>query len=204
MIKNIIFDFGDVFINLDKKATTRALNSLGLSVFSEKMQEINKKYEIGAISSNQFISYYKSELPKASREQLIEAWNSIILDFPEYRLDFIESLARSKKYRLFLLSNTNALHIIKVKEKMSPSRYLRFKNCFEKFYLSHEIHLRKPNADIFEFVLKSNDLVPQECLFIDDTSQNTQTAQDLGMTVWNNCPDTEDVADLFNLKNELF
>jgi HAD superfamily hydrolase (TIGR01509 family) len=79
-----------------------------------------------------------------------------------------------------------------------------FKNCFDVFYLSQEIHLRKPNADIFEFVLNENSLTPNECLFIDDTKDNTDTAKKLGFHVWNIDETTEDIINLFNIKKDLF
>lgn len=204
MIKTIIFDFGDVFINLDKEAPIRSLLKLGVSQFSEEMTATNSKYEVGRISSLSFVQWYKNLIPNASETTLIEAWNSIILDFPEHRLRFIEELAQSKKFQLILLSNTNALHIEKVKENMSQDRFDRFKKCFHTFYLSHEIHLRKPHPEIFEFVLEAHGLTPNECLFIDDSKENTDTAKRLGLHVWNNHPKKDDVTELFSKMKHLF
>ena len=79
-----------------------------------------------------------------------------------------------------------------------------FKSCFDVFYLSQEIHLRKPDADIFEFVLQENNLIPDTCLFIDDTKDNTDTADRLGFKTWNIDETREDVVDLFQIKKELF
>ena len=100
------------------------------------------------------------------------------------------------------MSNTNDLHIDFIKQNVSF--YEDFKNCFDVFYLSQEIHLRKPNADIFEFVLKENNLIPNECLFIDDTKENTKTAEDLGFNIWNIDETKEDIIDLFKIKKTLF
>src|SRR5690606_20822193 len=152
----------------------------------------------GILSADQFINFYSKIFHKANKEELISAWNSIILDFPEYRLKFIEKLALERKYRLFLLSNTNDIHIRYVEMSMLPQRYMRFKDCFEKFYLSHEINYRKPDSDIYEFVLKENTLIPEETLFIDDMKENTVAAKKLGMQVWNLIPGTDDIIDLFN------
>ncbi len=196
MIKNIVFDFGDVFIDLDKPATAKAMESYGFTSITPELEEIFNAYEIGAIDSDAFIAKTNAIFPKANSKVLIEAWNAIILYFPEYRLHFIEQLSKESNYRLFLLSNTNALHIEKVKEHMKMERYERFKNCFEQFYLSHEIHLRKPNLDIYEFVLKENKLTPNETFFIDDTKQNTDSAAQLGIKVWNLEVGKEDVIDL--------
>lgn len=202
MIKTLLFDFGDVFLNLNKKATLTALNELGLTDFSAEMMQQNKKYEVGDISSEEFIAFYQKQLPKSSAADLQHAWNSILLDLPVHRLKFIQQLSAEKKYKLILLSNTNDLHISWVQENIKS--FEAFKDCFEAFYLSHEINFRKPNADIYEFVLQKYQLQPQEILFIDDTLENTQAAKSLGLHTWNIDPATEDVTDLFEVKKELF
>lgn len=196
MIKNIIFDFGDIFINLDKTATALALHNLGLTSITPELETLMLDYEKGLLSSKDFIQQANTEIPSATEDQLVAAWNSVILDFPEDRLLFLEALAKENKYRLFLLSNTNALHIAKVIQNMGTVRYERFKNCFEKFYLSHEIQLRKPNSDIYTFVLDENNLQPTECFFIDDTKANTDTAKTLGILTWNLIVGSEDITAL--------
>lgn len=200
MIKNIIFDFGDVFINLDKEATFVALAKLGVGEITDEMLAIAKQYEVGATSTEAFVSFFQKEFSIAN-DQLVDAWNAILLDFPERRLQFLKNLANSKKYRLFLLSNTNELHISWIQNDWGMNLYSEFKNCFEQFYLSHEINLRKPNADIYEFVLKENNLVAEETYFVDDTLENTSTAEKLGIKVWNINPEKEDVTTLLT-KNE--
>ena len=204
MIKTIIFDFGDVFINLDKPATFRELKKLGITSFTEEMLEMNKLYETGEVSSSAFVSFYQQIFPITNHKQLEAAWNAIILDFPEHRLQFIEALAEAKQYQLILLSNTNELHLKKVIENMGIERYQRFKKSFHKFYLSHEIHFRKPEKDIYHFVLDTNSLKANECLFIDDTFENTETAKQLGIHVWNNNPLEDDIVDLFQKKKDIF
>ncbi|WP_459211654.1 HAD family hydrolase [Aquimarina rhabdastrellae] len=202
MIKTIIFDFGDVFINLDKAATPHFFERLTVSYFGEKETALNQQYEMGLCSTQELISSYQQWYPHLSSDDIITAWNAILLDFPMHRLTFLKQLAAQKKYKLILLSNTNDLHINWIKEHISF--YEEFKSCFDVFYLSQEIHFRKPNADIFEFVVAQNQLIPEETLFIDDTKANTDTAQTLGIHVWNNNPHTEDVTDLFTVKANLF
>jgi len=197
MIKNIIFDFGDVFINLDKQIIFREMQKFGGSLeLTPEMISLNESYEIGVISSEEFIEKLKSVYPKASAGEIMDIWNGMLLDFPEKRLEFIESLAKEGQYRLFLLSNTNALHIPHVEEKMGSDRFYRFKNSFEQFYLSHEIQLRKPNAEIYRFVLDENGLEPNETFFIDDTKENTDAAEKLGIRCWNLKVGQEDIVDL--------
>ncbi|MDP5107101.1 MAG: HAD family phosphatase, partial [Polaribacter sp.] len=151
MIKNIIFDFGDIFINLDKPATYRELAKLGVTKISEEMIGVYYQYEKGLMKTADFINFYHDKFG-IEKTDLVNAWNAILLDFPQKRLDFLKELAASKKYRLFLLSNTNDLHIKWVQDSLGDEFYNEFKNCFEQFYLSHEIHFRKPDAEIYEFV----------------------------------------------------
>ena len=201
MIKNIIFDFGDIFINLDKPATIREFTKkFGAFDVTPEMDHINKEYEKGLVTSKEFVDYYLRYFPTLSKEDIINAWNAILLDFPEYRLEFIEKLAAEKKYRLFLLSNTNDIHIKYVEKTMLPERYQRFKKCFEQFYLSHEINFRKPDSDIYEFVLNQNNLVPKKSLFIDDTEDNTISASKLGINTWNLIPNKDEITNLFKQK----
>ena len=164
----------------------------------------NKLYETGRISTSEFIEFYRTEFPHISEIELTEAWNSIILHFPKYRLKFLEKLATSKTYKLILLSNTNDLHIEKVIENMTIKMYKRFQKCFDAFYLSQEIQFRKPNSDIYEFVLNKHQLKAEETFFIDDTSENTETANELGIYTWNINPKTEDIINLFSIHSELF
>jgi putative hydrolase of the HAD superfamily len=200
MIKNIVFDFGDVFINLDKEATFKRLKELGVNEFTIELLELAKQYEMGMITTQEFVNTFKSYFPSISETDFKNAWNSMLLDFPLYRLSFLKSLANSKKYRIFLLSNTNDLHISWIQKTWGRKLFSEFKNCFEKFYLSHEIHLRKPNKNIYEFVIESNKLTPEETFFVDDTEENTVVANKLGIKTWQINPNSEDVVDLFSKK----
>lgn len=203
MIKTIIFDFGGVFINLDKETVIQqALNVFKTGSFAEDIIATNHLYEKGLISTSAFIKFYKNKFPNTTQEKIIETWNSIIKDFPTYRLEFLKMLSEEKKYTLILLSNTNELHINWVKEHIPFCN--QFKNCFDLFYLSHEIHLRKPSPEIFKFVLNKNNLLAEECLFVDDTTDHTIAANKLGFHTWNINSETEDIIDLFKIKKELF
>lgn len=201
MIKTIIFDFGDIFVNLDKPATKRELNKHKIEGFTDAIIKNNLDYEKGLISSKEFINNYISEYSHLKEEQVITSWNSILVDFPQYRYNFIKKLSEEKNYQLILLSNTNEIHIDWIKENVPF--FEDFKNCFDAFYLSHEINFRKPDAAIYKYVLEKHQLVPEECLFIDDTKENTDAAAALGIHVWNLEPTREDVIDLFTAKKDL-
>lgn len=193
MIKNIIFDFGDIFINLDKQAPLLEMAKFGFTELTPELDTIFKEYEMGLLETDAFIDKLQAIFTNATNQQIKDAWNSIILDFPEERLKFIEKLKSDNQYRLFLLSNTNDLHIEKVKESMGMERFNRFKNCFEVFYLSQKMKMRKPNTDIYEFVLKENNLIAEETFFLDDTKENTDSASKLGIHCWNLQVGKEDV-----------
>lgn len=196
MIKNIVFDFGDIFIDLDKPAIYKQLALFGYPELTPEMDTLAKTYEVGKMTSKDFLSQLNSMIPDASLPEITTAWNCILKDFPESRLSFLENLKSEGNYRLFLLSNTNELHIHYVQEAMGKERWDRFEACFEQFYLSHEIHMRKPNTEIFDFVLNQNDLVANETYFIDDTKENTDAAASIGIHTWHLIVGSEDVTDL--------
>ncbi|QKX07493.1 HAD family phosphatase [Aquimarina sp. TRL1] len=202
MIKTIIFDFGDVFINLDKTATADAFSKLKTSSSQAFITQINELYETGMITTEEFFTHYSTIYPELTSFLIKDAWNAILLDFPTHRLNFLQQLAISKQYKLILLSNTNELHIDWIKKNIS--HYQAFKSCFDQFYLSHEINLRKPTADIFNFVLSKNQILPDETIFIDDTKEHIDTAASLGIHTWNIDPKKEDITTLFATKSDLF
>lgn len=203
MIKTIIFDFGNVFINLDiEGAQKKAFETFQIETFSEEMLGFNSFYEQGLISTDEFLEFYSQNFPKLDIEDLKMVWNSILKDFPEHRLEFLKKLKSLAEYKLILLSNTNALHINWVKDHVPF--YKDFKSCFDAFYLSHEINLAKPNHNIFEFVLSENKLKADECIFVDDNADNISTANTLGFQTWHLNPNHEDVVNLFEVKSALF
>ncbi len=198
MINAIIFDFGDIFINLDKQGASTALQKLGVKEWNEDLNQLNLKYEVGSISKEDFLSGIQNHTDNASVEDIRKAWNAILLDFPLYRLEFLQML--STKYRLFLLSNTDAIHIATFEKKVGTSFYSDFYQCFEKVYFSFEIGMRKPDTDIYNYVLDLNGLQPKQTLFIDDKKENTDAAAALGIQVWNLLVGKEDVVELFEKK----
>ena len=195
MIDTIIFDFGDIFINLDKDATPLALKKLGLKEWNSNLDALNLDFEKGKISETEFMIGFQNYIPNATINQIREAWNAILLDFPLYRLEFLQML--SQKYRLFLLSNTDSIHIEQFQHKAGIPFYRDFYQCFEKVYFSFELGMRKPDSAIFEFVIKEHNLFPKNTLFVDDNLQNIESAEKLGLQVWHLQKGEEDVIDLF-------
>ncbi len=184
MIENIIFDFGGVFINLDAEAVPRGLRNFGVDFPQPELIALSQQYEKGVINSEAFLRGVNRCIPGSHTEDIRTIWNQMIADFPEERLEFLKDLKESGQYRMFLLSNTNALHIEQVKQTMGMASYNQFYSCFDSFYLSHEIGMRKPDREIFSFVLDENGLNPAHTLFIDDTEEHTLSASQLGIKTW--------------------
>lgn len=198
MINTIIFDFGDIFINLDKEGSINEFKKLGLEHPNEVLLEKNDLFEKGKISELEFIESFQKYIPSASIDDIRKAWNKIIGDFPLYRLEFLQMLVG--KYRLFLLTNTDSIHIEHFEHKVGQSFSRDFYQCFEKVHYSYEMGMRKPDENIFNYLIKHHDLSPKRTLFIDDKKENTDAAERLGIQVWNLQVGQEDVVDLFEKK----
>lgn len=195
MINTIIFDFGDIFINLNKPGVDQAFRKLGLKEWYADLDELNKRFEIGKATELEFIQGFQKHLPNATIDDIRKAWNAVLGDFPEYRLEFLQSL--KGKYRLFLLTNTDMIHIEHFEHKEGMSVTRDFYNCFEKVYYSYELGMRKPDVNIFNYLIQKHDLSPKRTLFVDDKKENTDAAASLGIEVWNLQVGQEDVTDLF-------
>jgi len=196
MIDTILFDFGDVFINLDKSATEKELRKLGLKEWDASLQRLNLQYELGKIDEFAFFSGIQKFIPEANLSDIRAAWNAILLDFPLKRLEYLQLL--TSNYRLFLISNTDATHIEKFEHKVGQSFARDFYSCFEKVYFSFDIHLRKPDEKIFKFVINNHNLIPKKALFVDDKKENTDAAKNLGFLTWHLQVGKEDVTALFD------
>ncbi len=198
MIDTIIFDFGDIFINLDKQATIDGLERLGLSSWNEDLDQLNISFEKGQISRDAFLLGIQKQIPNATIDEILMAWNAVLLDFPLYRLEFLQLLSR--KFRLFLLSNTDAIHIDHFEQREGASFYGDFYQCFEKVYFSYEMGMRKPDAEIYTTLINRHELAPKRTLFVDDKKDNTDAAKALGLHVWNLQVGKEDVIELLDKK----
>lgn len=196
MIEAIIFDFGDVFINIDKEASTRELKKLGLKEWTEELQKLNFKYEVGKMDEFEFISGIQKHIPNSDIESIRTAWNSILIDFPLERLEFLQLL--STRYRLFLLSNTDQTHIDKFEHLVGESFARDFYNCFEKVYFSYDINLRKPDEKAFKLILNNHNLIAKKTFFVDDNEANIESAKNLGIQTWHLIPSKEDVTQLLD------
>jgi len=186
-VKAILFDLGGVLINLNYQNTINAFRSLGIDNFENIYSQAQQKnlfndFETGKISSFHFINRLLDLLPKGCNpNQVVSAWNAMILNFPANRLDILEKL--SVDYKLFLLSNTNDLHMEKVRRELKKTTGRALESFFEKTFLSQEIKLRKPEPEVFLEVAKQIQLDPNEILFVDDSIQHINSAKKIGFQV---------------------
>ena len=185
-VKNIIFDLGGVILNLDNQRTEDAFTALGVKNFREYFghgfaADFFKDYEVGRIDDRQFIDSVRQLTGVAVPDQdIVDSWNALLLDFPPERIQLLKELR--KKYRLFLFSNTNALHLAALQQIWTNTfGGGSLDQYFEKTYYSHLLGMRKPDRESFEFILKENELNGQETLFVDDAIVNVEGAELAGL-----------------------
>ncbi|HNQ12386.1 MAG TPA: HAD family phosphatase [Bacteroidia bacterium] len=185
-LKNIIFDLGGVLLKIDYERTAAAFVHLGFYSFEQaysqaKQNQLFDRFEKGEISTEEFCETIRilSNKPLMN-EEIKKAWNAMILEFPAARVDWL--MAMKKHYRLFLLSNTNRIHVDAFTQLLDANFGINMlESVFEKVYLSCDIGMRKPDAEIFEFVLNENKLQKDETLFIDDSIQHINGAKAIGL-----------------------
>ncbi len=181
----IIFDLGGVLINLNYQLTIDAFKDLGvkelnLAYSQTKQTTLFDDYETGKISTQQFINTIKNYVPSSiTPNQIVHAWNAMILKFPMENLKVLEQLSERKK--LYLLSNTNAIHLQKVEQRLAQQNSKKLSAYFLKTYYSHELGMRKPHAEVFQFLCDDAEINPSKTLFIDDSVQHLIGAESIGL-----------------------
>lgn len=188
MIKNVILDFGGILIHIEYERTLDAFSELfnrpihfkdlpkeQLSVFTD--------YEKGLMNTETFLWNLQHHFDKsASPRDLIDAWNAMLIGIPKKSFDFLEAL-RARNYKIFLMSNTNELHMQWVYTHLKKEHQITDfdDRYFDKTYYSHHMHLRKPDAKIFTQILEEHKLKANETLFIDDIAENLVPLKEIGI-----------------------
>lgn len=208
-VKNIIFDLGGVILDIDYTRIEDAFRQLGAKDFDgvysqEKQAPFFSAFERGDITPSQFRKELRAYLPpKVTDNEIDAAWCAMLGELPSKRIVILKML-RKMGYRLFLLSNTNSIHIRAFTEYLDET-YGKdlFKSLFEKVYYSSQIGMRKPTQKIFRHVMKEHQLKPSQTLFIDDSEQHIEGAKKTGLNVhWLQEPET--INDYFRDLNEAF
>ncbi|MBW0176637.1 HAD family phosphatase [Sediminibacterium sp.] len=189
-IKNILFDLGGVFLDINYQLTEKAFIDLGITDFDQRFNQqfsntLFEDLETGRIDPKTFYNRFRAETGTSLADEAIEkAWNALLLDFPPNRLEWLEAIGR--KYPVYLYSNTNIIHyqcFMKMFEDTFEGK--NFNQYFRRAYYSHELGLRKPYAASYTKIMELENLLPGETLFIDDTFKNINGAKEAGLqTLW--------------------
>ena len=201
-IEAIIFDYGGVLINIDYQATVDEFKKIGIydfdAMYSQAEQSnLFNQIETGQITPDEFVQQLLRLLPKGTEpEQVVNAWNAIIKDVPKKSIKLLKAL-KQKGYKIYLLSNTNALHIEVANIEWNKVSVLKIEEIMNAVYYSHKVGLRKPDESIFEFVCAKHKLDVSKTLFIDDSIQHIEGAKKIGLQTYH-LKNKEDIQDLFS------
>ncbi len=203
-IKNIVFDLGNVLLNLDFDASIQAFQKIGLKtdVLDRKQaysDPVFYELEVGKITPFEFRKRVRHLLKnqKLTNQQIDDAWSAMILDIPANRVEMIQKL--KQKYKVYLFSNTNQIHISKLHKEFKKQHGIEFPSLFVKDYYSYEIHERKPDLISYEKVIELSGINPEESLFVDDLEKNIEGAQKAGLkTLLHNV--NNEIAEILNLR----
>lgn len=201
-IKNIIFDFGGVIMDINISKTITAFTDLKIKgLNAEDIISSHKQFlhnlEIGTITPDEFINCIYEEYPAASSvsDKLIwNAWNSLLQPYDEKRIEMVNRL--KDYYNLYLLSNTNFPHRVKFKEIYRRQFGENLEDLFIECFYSDEMHLRKPDPEIYRQVVEKARIDPHVTLFIDDNEMNIKSAEKFGLKVYH-LTGGEKITDLF-------
>ncbi|MBP7821456.1 MAG: HAD family phosphatase [Saprospiraceae bacterium] len=197
MIKNIIFDLGNVIVDIDISRTFDSLEQLlGAAHINKLGDHFFHQYEKGMMSTQEFLSQLGSESSDISEHQIVEAWNAMLLKIPAHRLEMLKSLRN--RYRIFAMSNINDLHLNWILSELNQNHNITAfeKIYFERAYYSHIEQFRKPEEAFYKHVLQSASLIPHETLFIDDNFDNICAASSVGIIAHHHDYVHEDVVDI--------
>ncbi len=187
--ENVIFDLGGVLLDISYQATEDAFVAMGIKNFKDLYSQAQQSslfndLEEGKITPNAFRDQLRFLTGlNLEDEKIDDAWNAMLGRMPAFRIERLEEL--KNKYKLYLLSNTNEIHIPAFKHIMAQDGLLnRFEACFKKIYYSSEINMRKPNKEAFDFVCKKNGLNKSCTAFIDDSIQHVEGAKAAGLKAY--------------------
>ncbi|MBM3434632.1 MAG: HAD family phosphatase [Bacteroidetes bacterium] len=184
-IRNIIFDFGGVIINISHGRVESAFKALGVDnfsdLFSQAVQsELFQRLEKGLMSAAEFRIAFKNLSGLNVPDEILDnAWNQIIGDYPPNRIDLLQKIKQN--YRIFLLSNTNEIHYNYYIKKFKKEFGFEFQSLFDGTFWSFQRGKRKPDAEAFLDVAETHNLIAYETLFIDDSLQNVIAARQAGL-----------------------
>ena len=189
--KNIIFDLGNVLVKLNPEGCIGAFKAIGMGELvdtnpqSEGMK-LMSKLGVGMITTEEFCeAARKLTGTYVTNEEIIDAANKMLVEIPDEKKERLLQLKKAG-YRLFLLSNTIDIHWDYCVDHLFPYQKYGVEDYFEQCFLSQRMHLAKPNARIYEEVIRQANIHPDETLFIDDLKENCEAAEKLGIHTFQN------------------
>ncbi len=186
--ENILFDYGGIFLDLDFNRTVQEFAKLNATIdfnefFSKQRQTpLFNFLETGKITPAEFIFELKKllSLPQAEDSMIIRAWCAMLLDIRGERVEFLRELKKTKK--IYMLSNINQIHEDHLKDYLLKHPLLSdFYSLFDRVYFSHNIGIRKPDREVFEYVCSDSALDLEKTIFIDDSIQHIESAARFGL-----------------------
>ena len=208
-IKNLIFDMGNVLLDVQLHETVKFFaqhsdkNFKELFTLEKQMPEFDL-FETGKIDSDTFKDSIKKllSIEELDDELFYQGWHSMLGAMPKEKIEYVLQL-KNAGYRTFLFSNTNALHIGEIQRRLSQDdRWDLFQQAFETHYYSFKMGMRKPGTEGFVYILEQENLNPEETLFIDDNADNIIGAQQTGLKTLR--LDMGKQMDIYALNNEIF
>ncbi|HCM62238.1 MAG TPA: glucose-1-phosphatase [Morganella sp. (in: Bacteria)] len=176
-----IFDMGNVIIDIDFQRVLSVWSNLSGKPLSELNSnfisgETFKQHERGRISDVEFAEAINDELGMSlSFDEFAEGWQAIFMSVRPDVIDIMNKL-REQGHRVVVLSNTNRLH-----QDYWPQHYPEIAASADFLYLSQDLGLRKPDPDIYQYVLESEEFEAQDAVFFDDIHENVDAAIELGI-----------------------
>lgn len=185
-IDNIIFDLGNVLLDLDIDASIKAFHGLGLNYDVLNARQVYTdpvfyNFETGAINEEEFRRQVRKLLanPNAADKQIDDAWCAMIGGIPRHRVNTLLELG--SQYNIYLFSNTNSIHVRKLTAEFKKTYGIEFSSLFNKVFYSHLVNARKPDVAAFDKVIDLSGVTPERTLFVDDLEKNIEGALETGL-----------------------
>lgn len=192
MIRNIIFDLGGVVITIDQPQAIRRFEEIGLKDAAKWLdpytqQGIFGELEAGRIDAEEFRLKLSEVVGRElTHDECLYGWQGYAGDVPMRNLNALLRL-RQQGYRVILLSNTNPYMMEWARSNDFSGDGHPLDYYFDRMYLSYEMKIMKPAPEIFSRVLMSEQILPEEALFVDDGPRNVAAASQLGISTF--CPE---------------
>ena len=179
-IKVIFFDIGNVLLKIHpERMISKISNCVNIPyevVESAFPQHAHDSYERGKITDYEWYMSCKTALPQSnslSEDQFWESWSLLLGD----ETDVVDILIKLKKnYKIWLLSNTNPMHI----KNEIEGRYV-FQKLVDGSIYSYDVGYRKPGKEIYNIACDSAEVNPENSIFIDDLEENIIGANKVGI-----------------------